>query len=208
MKDFYVGERYYRAMLKETGKTIFMGKVVHKNNKPPKYTDEFKEEIKRKYLESDPTANNTVELCKSLADEHGVSANVIRQLLVNAEVYISQGQITASKKSTSTKLDKSKMQDSIQTVIEGLGEKADLDIISKLTGKAANYLSSVMSKLTNLEVKNTFTEKLGKAESIALLDKLIFEIEEGSVDNAITSKLTGKAALYFANVIERNTKND
>ncbi len=208
MKDFYMGERYYRAMLKETGKTIFMGKVVLKNNKTPKYTEEFKEEIKKKYLESDPTANNTVELCKSLADEHGVSANVIRQLLVGAEVYISQGQVTSSKKTTSTKLDKSKMQDSIQSVIEALGEKVDQDIISKLTGKAANYLSSVMSKLDKQEVKKNFTDKAGKAESIALLDKLIFELEEGSVDTAITSKLTGKAALYFANVIERNLKND
>lgn len=198
-----MGDRYYAAMLKEIGKTILRGKVVDRNKKPVKYTQEFKDLVIKQYLESDPTPNNTVELCKSIADEHDVSSNVIRKLLVDAEVYISQGQVS-SKKSTSTKLDKSKMQSTIQEVIAKLGEPVNDDIILKLTGKAANYLTGVLSVLNKKETPNPVSEPKTKADQIALLDKMIFTVTETVADVAITSKLTGKAALYFANIIEKH----
>lgn len=204
-----MGDRYYEAMRKEIGKVIKIkdGQLVTTtvSKKPVKYTDEFKQLIKQQYLDSHPTAGNTVELCKSLADEHNITVNAVRKLLVDAQVYISQGQISTKKTTgTSTRVDKSKMQESLTSLIETLEGSVDMDIIMKLTGKASNYLSEVFSKLEKKEVVNSVSSPKGKAECIELLDKLIFEISGSAADTAITSKFTGKAALYFANILERH----
>ena len=81
-------------------------------------------------------------------------------------------------------------------------------------GKTANGIRMILSK-AGVYVKKAPTPSTGKstgtrvskAESIAALTAII-EAEGGTVDDEILSKLTGKAAVYFAEVIKAVTSGE
>lgn len=95
----------------------------------------------------------SLEVVKELADKHEESANGVRMVLMKAGVYVKKGDPVAAAKANSTSTTGTKRiskEDAIQTLTNQIGAidpaLIDAEILSKLTGKAAAYFSSVLMK--------------------------------------------------------------
>lgn len=114
------------------------------------WTPELKEEVIEKYKAAEPTAETSTEIIKDIADEIEMSPNGVRMVLVQAGVYVKKEATTA--KSTGKKdagdgpkrVSKESAIADLKAAIEAKGAEVDEDILSKLTGKAAVYLLSVI----------------------------------------------------------------
>ena len=119
------------------------------------WTPELKEKVIAMYQEKGPTAENSTEIVKELADELELTANGVRMVLIQAGVYVKKEVAastgTATKTTTGTKTagtgaKRVSKEDSIAALkakIEAAGKEVDDEILDKLTGKAAVYLASL-----------------------------------------------------------------
>ena len=102
------------------------------------------------YLGSQPTPQNSVELVKEIADELDESVNGVRMILSKAEVYIKKDAATGTKAATGdkpaggAKVSKDAAHTRLIAAINTTGAPVDEEIISKLTGKAAVYLATII----------------------------------------------------------------
>jgi transposase-like protein len=115
------------------------------------WTDELKQEVIEKYESAGPTPENSTEIIKDIAEEIEMSPNGVRMVLVQAGVYVKKDPgASPSKSSTKTSGEGSKRVSKesaiadLKAAIEAKGAPVDEDILSKLTGKAAVYLLSVI----------------------------------------------------------------
>lgn len=112
------------------------------------WTEELKARAQEMYLEGEPTPENSTELIKTIADELNQSPNGVRMVLVQAGVYVKKdasataGKTTASKKDGDApkRVSKESQIAALKELIEARGKAIDDEILSKLTGKAAQYL--------------------------------------------------------------------
>ena len=119
------------------------------------WTDEQKKQAIDAYMAGNPTAANSTELVKEIAEEMELSANGVRQVLVQAKVYVKKDAETAKpagKTGTGTgtgdkapRVSKESQIAELKELIESKGQEADDEVLSKLTGKAAAYLVKVFS---------------------------------------------------------------
>jgi hypothetical protein len=113
------------------------------------WDDAKKAQVIEKYLAAEPTPENSMEIVAEIADEVNETANGVRMILSKAEVYIKKdpAKASASKKSSSTggatRISKEDAHNGLISAIEGAGQKADSEIISKMTGKAAQYFTGL-----------------------------------------------------------------
>lgn len=115
------------------------------------WTPELKEQVVKMYQDADPTPESSTEIIKDIADEIEASPNGVRMVLVQAGVYVKK-EATASKPSGggkasgegSKRVSKEAAIADLTRAIEAKGAPVDEDILSKLTGKAAIYLLSVI----------------------------------------------------------------
>lgn len=104
------------------------------------------------YKEANPTAETSVQIVKDIADEIGETPNGVRMVLSKAEVYIKAAAAAGStsgkstkEKSTTPKVSKEDKIAALATLISSAGMVPDNDILSKLTGKAADYFVTVLN---------------------------------------------------------------
>lgn len=118
------------------------------------WTDESKQKAIQAYKDAEPTATNSTEIVKQIAEDMELSPNAIRMVLIQAGVYVKKEDAAAStssagtKKATGTgtkKASKEELHAALVQAIEAKGGTADMDIIGKLTGKAAEYFTSVLN---------------------------------------------------------------
>ena len=157
-----MSDRFYTQMLESTGwcpgyrstttleeyESIY-GKVRRKRKMA--WTDESKQEAIDMYTAEDPTPENSMEIVKDIAAELGESPNGVRMILTRAGVYVKK---TPAAKSTSSgggggggRVSVADAQQAVKDAISDAGMEADDAIISKLTGKAANYFAEIINKL-------------------------------------------------------------
>jgi hypothetical protein len=116
------------------------------------WTDESKAALIEKYKAKNPTAENSAEIVKELAVELDTSANAVRMILIQAGAYVKTAPATGDKKATAgsgsagKKPTKEVLHAALTKAIEDAGHTADQDIISKLTGKAAEYLTKIITE--------------------------------------------------------------
>ncbi len=114
------------------------------------WTDEAKELAVELYTKEEPTPENSMEIVKDIAAELSESPNGVRMILTRAGVYVKK---TPATKSTSGggggggRVSVADAQQSVSNAISDAGMEADQAIISKLTGKAANYFAEIINKL-------------------------------------------------------------
>lgn len=117
------------------------------------WTDEQKASVIEKYKAANPTAETSTEIIKEIAEELEQSPNGVRQVLVQAQVYVKKD-VTTSKTTSKTKADgetatkrvsKEDQIDALRKAILAKGADVDEDILSKLTGKAATYFTTVVT---------------------------------------------------------------
>jgi len=134
-----MGYLYYTRQLNKTGK-----------RKMP-WTDESKAEAVELYTEQNPTPETSMEIVKDIADQLGESPNGVRMILTKAGVYVKK---TPAAKSSSgstggTRVSKQAAQDALVAAITDAGQDVDEDVVSKLTGKAAQYFTKVLTAVAN-----------------------------------------------------------
>lgn len=116
------------------------------------WTDELKEQVINMYKEAGPTPENSSEIIKDIAEEVDMSANGIRMVLVQAGVYVKKdaaaGKSGGTKKAAGEGAKRVSKEDAIaelRKAIEDKGAEVDEDIITKMTGKAAQYFVKVLA---------------------------------------------------------------
>lgn len=115
------------------------------------WTDELKAEAIKLYKGLDPSPATTIECVKEVAEQlgEGVTANGVRAILTKAGVYIAAGKTASASKASegdakSTRVSKEAAVAELVSAINDTGTEPDMEIISKLTGKAAMYFASVL----------------------------------------------------------------
>jgi len=99
------------------------------------------------YEAESPTPETSMEIVKDIADEVGESPNGVRMILSRAEVYVKKevsSNVTGAKNGGTTRVSKQDSQDALVAAIIARGHLVDQDIISKLTGKAAQYFTGLL----------------------------------------------------------------
>ena len=118
------------------------------------WTDELKAKVTQMYLDAEPTPESSTEIVKDIAEQLDQSPNGVRQVLVQAQVYVKKDVTADKSKSTSGKsestegtkrVSKESQHEALRAAIKAAGGSVDDEIISKLTGKAAVYFTSVIS---------------------------------------------------------------
>ena len=155
-----MSDRYYTQMLETTGwcpgyrctYTLAEYKQNYKlkRKRTMAWTDESKEQAVEMYTAEEPTPENSMEIVQSIAEELGESPNGVRMILTKAGVYVKK---TPAVKSSSGggggRVNVAAAQDGLIKAISDMGEEADSAIVSKLTGKAAVYFTTLINKLND-----------------------------------------------------------
>lgn len=147
-----MGDRYYSEMLKATGSCPGRPRKS-KGAKNNMWTDELREQVIKQYTDANPTADNSMEIVKEIADGIGATPNGVRMVLSKAGVYVKKAdaggkKATGDKPAKTARVSKEDAQNALIEAIEGLGATVDAEIISKMTGKAAVYFTSVLQSLS------------------------------------------------------------
>jgi hypothetical protein len=117
------------------------------------WTDELKAKVVKMYEDSNPTAENSMDIVKSIAEELDKTANGVRMILSKAGVYVKSTPKAVDKgtgKSAEDKPKRTSKADAISALGDAIinaGMTPDLEIISKLTGKAALYFAEVIKNI-------------------------------------------------------------
>jgi len=141
-----MGDRFYQQQLEATGS--YPGFRGTKRRRKMAWTDESKAQAIELYTEQTPTPETSMEIVKDIAEQLGESPNGVRMILTRAAVYVKKNPSTGGSTSGSTgggRVSKDAMHQELSTAITDAGQEADMDIISKLSGKAAQYLAGVIN---------------------------------------------------------------
>tara|TARA_B100000809_G_C14673330_1_gene364070 strand:+ start:31 stop:426 length:396 start_codon:yes stop_codon:yes gene_type:complete len=108
-----------------------------------------KQQAIEKYTSEEPTPENSMEIVKDISTELGESPNGVRNILVRAGVYVKKTPATrsSSSKTNGGRVSVADAQATLASAIRDTGEEPDETIISKLTGKAANYFAAIINKV-------------------------------------------------------------
>lgn len=118
------------------------------------WTEELKSKVIAAYEKAEPTPETSVEIIKEIAEQFEQSPNGVRMVLVQAGVYVKKDASTdkpkdtagGEKKEGSKRVSKEDSIAALKAAIEARGAEVDEDILGKLTGKAAVYFTSILSK--------------------------------------------------------------
>ena len=132
-----MGYLFYTRQLNRTGK-----------RKMP-WTDESKAEAVELYTQENPTPETSMEIVKDIADEFNESPNGVRMVLSKAGVYIKKTPAASGAKASGggTRVSKAAAQESLIAALTDAGQEVDEDVVSKMTGKAAQYFAGVIAAL-------------------------------------------------------------
>lgn len=116
------------------------------------WNDELKQQVIKMYTDAEPTPETSTEIIKDIAEEIEASPNGVRMVLVQAQVYVKKDPGTSSSgKSTKTssnegskRVNKESAINDLKAAISDIGAEVNDEILSKLTGKAAIYLTQVL----------------------------------------------------------------
>ena len=147
-----MSDRFYLQMREATGWCPGLPEIYKtKRRRKVAWTDEAKAQAVEMYTVEEPTPENSMEVVKEIAAELGESPNGVRMILTRAGVYVKK---TPATKSTSGgngggggRVSVADAQQAVRDAISDAGKEADDAIISKLTGKAANYFAGIINEL-------------------------------------------------------------
>lgn len=115
------------------------------------WTDESKAEAIESYTDANPTPETSMEIVKQIADDLGESPNGVRMILTKAGVYVKKTPAAKSSGGSTggTRVSKQAAQDALVAAITDAGQDVDEDVVSKLTGKAAQYFTKVLTAVAD-----------------------------------------------------------
>lgn len=143
-----MGDRFYTQQLQTLGDCPG-NKNPKKRTRKVAWTDESKAQAVELYEQGNPTPETSMEIVKEIAEELDESPNGVRMILTKAGVYVKKTPAAKSSASTGsaggTRVSKAAAQEALIAAITDAGKSVDEEIISKLTGKAAQYFTTLLS---------------------------------------------------------------
>ena len=119
------------------------------------WTDEKKAQAVEMYELEAPTPETSMEVVKMIAEELEESPNGVRMILTKAGVYVKKTPAPAAasgeKKAGGggTRVSKAAAIEALTAALGDAGQEVDEEIVSKLTGKAAQYFTTVITAINN-----------------------------------------------------------
>ena len=127
----------------------FYFQQLSKRKRKVAWDDERKAQAVEMYEAESPTPETSMEIVKAIADELSESPNGVRMILTKAGVYVKKTPATGGTKNGGTsgtsRVSKAAAQETLIAAITDAGKEVDVDVISKLTGKAAVYFTGLLS---------------------------------------------------------------
>ena len=115
------------------------------------WDDDKKAQAVSMYEEAEPTPETSMEIVKDIADELDESPNGVRMILTKAGVYVKKTPAAKSSGSTTggggTRVSKAAAAEALAAALGDAGQPVDEEIISKLTGKASQYFTSIITAI-------------------------------------------------------------
>ena len=115
------------------------------------WDDDKKAQAVSMYLEAEPTPETSMEIVKEIAEELEESPNGVRMILTKAEVYVKKAATPSAAKASGggggTRVSKAAAIEALSAAISDAGQEVDEEIVSKLTGKAAQYFAAIIAKV-------------------------------------------------------------
>ena len=146
-----MGDRFYMQQLERTGFAPGLNNT-NKRKRRMAWDDDKKAQAVAMYEEAEPTPETSMEIVKDIAEELDESPNGVRMILTKAGVYVkktpaakSSGGATAG--GGTTRVSKAAAQEALIAALGDAGQDVDKEIISKLTGKASQYFTSIITKI-------------------------------------------------------------
>ena len=145
-----MGERFYQQQLAATGNCPGATQSQRRRKRRMAWTDEKKAEVIAAYEAADPTPESSMEIVKEIAEEFEESPNGVRMILTKAGVYVKKTPASGGEKKATTggtRVSKAAAVEALTAAISDAGQEADEEILSKLTGKAAQYFTTVITAI-------------------------------------------------------------
>jgi len=115
------------------------------------WDDDKKAQAVSMYEDMDPCPETSMEIVKGIADELDESPNGVRMILTKAGVYVKKTPAAKSSSGTtgggSTRVSKAAAAEALIAILGDAGQDVDEEIISKLTGKASQYFTAIITKI-------------------------------------------------------------
>jgi len=145
-----MGDRFYQQQLAATGDCPG-NKNPNKRKRKVAWDDDKKAQAVSMYEEAEPTPETSMEIVKDIADELDESPNGVRMILTKAGVYVKKTPAAKSSGSTTggggTRVSKAAAAEALAAALGDAGQPVDEEIISKLTGKASQYFTSIITAI-------------------------------------------------------------
>lgn len=127
-------------------------------SKPAPITDQLRSEVINAYVETmegypeEERAKVTIEVVAGIAKEFSLTPNSVRVILVDANVYVLkkiEPKAATASGGASTRVNKDHAHKALTAALEAIGvEDVDQEVVTKLTGKAAQYLATCIQNGT------------------------------------------------------------
>ena len=146
-----MGDRFYLSQLAATGSCPGAKITQLRRKRKMAWDDDKKAQAVSMYEAADPTPETSMEIVKDIADELEESPNGVRMILTKAGVYVKKSPASGGSKTTASggngggRVSKAAAQEGLIAAISDAGQSVDEEIISKLTGKAAQYFTTVLN---------------------------------------------------------------
>lgn len=150
-----MGDRFYQQQLKKTGDCPGNRNPKKRKSKVA-WDDEKKAAVIAAYKKANPTPETSMEIVKEIAEEFDESPNGVRMVLTKADVYVKKGVASGAAKAPKAagasatggaRVSKQGAQDALVAALTDAGQEIDEDVVSKLTGKAAQYFAGIIAAL-------------------------------------------------------------
>ena len=148
-----MGYRFYMQQLEATGFAPGLKNTKPKRKRRMAWDDDKKAQAVTMYEEAEPTPETSMEIVKDIAEELDESPNGVRMILTKAGVYVKKTPAAKSSGGTTsgggggTRVSKAAAAEALIAALGDAGQDVDEEIISKLTGKASQYFTSIITKI-------------------------------------------------------------
>lgn len=145
-----MGQRFYEQQLKALGDCPG-NKNPNRRKRKMAWDDDKKAQAVSMYEDMNPCPETSMEIVKGIADELDESPNGVRMILTKAGVYVKKTPAAKSSSGTtgggSTRVSKAAAAEALIAILGDAGQDVDEEIISKLTGKASQYFTAIITKI-------------------------------------------------------------
>ena len=144
-----MSERFYLSQLKALG-TCPGYKQPNKRKRKMAWDDDKKAQAVNLYEEAEPTPETSMEIVKDIAEELDESPNGVRMILTKAGDYVKKTPATKSSGGSTgggARVSKAAAAEALIAALGDAGQEVDEEIISKLTGKASQYFTKVITAI-------------------------------------------------------------